>query len=206
MNKAAVLLGITLASMGNNSWALDTGKTVFEQRCAACHQVDGTGNEALKAPSLAGLSQSYVERQLNHFRNGLRGANSGDLEGQVMRGITASLKDDEISQLGQYIAQLPRRKVGKPAKQLSFAGRGLYSGCTSCHGAQAEGFDELGAPRLAGQHEWYLSAQLLKYRSGLRGAHPDDKYGQQMSVMAAGIRDDAAIEVLVRHIGSLATE
>ncbi|MCY1378935.1 hypothetical protein D9M68_491960 [compost metagenome] len=64
----------------------------------------------------------------------------------------------------------------------------------------------MGAPRLAGQHHWYLQAQLLKYRVGQRGSHADDTLGQQMAAMAQGIGDEAAIDALVRHIGGLVVE
>jgi len=168
--------------------------------------INGAGSEAVKAPNLTGLSQAYLQRQLQHFREDVRGDDARDAEGQMMRAMATSLGDDEIKQLSQYIARLPRQPAPKPERSAGFTGRGLYSGCTSCHGAQAEGFDELGAPRLAGQHGWYLKAQLLKFRAGLRGAHTDDTFGQQMRTMASAIRDDAAIDTLVSHIGSLVGE
>lgn len=206
MNKSVAVLGLVLAQLCNPAWAAEAGKALFEQRCVACHVGTGAGNEALKAPNLTGLSQAYIQRQLTHFNKGLRGDDPKDAEGQMMRAVASGLKDDEIKQLSEYIALLPRQPAPKSDKPAGFAGRGLYSGCTSCHGAQAEGFDELGAPRLAGQHGWYLKAQLVKFRAGLRGAHGDDSFGQQMRAMASAIRDDAAIDTLVNHIGSFAGE
>lgn len=206
MNKSVAALGLVLAHLCNPSWAAETGQNLFEQRCVTCHMINGAGSEALKAPNLTGLSQDYLQRQLKHFSEGVRGGDPKDAEGQMMRAMATSLSDDEVKQLSQYVALLPRQPAPKPERSAGFTGRGLYSGCTSCHGAQAEGFDELGAPRLAGQHGWYLKAQLLKFRAGLRGAHNDDKFGQQMRAMASAIRDDAAIDTLVSHIGSLAGE
>ena len=43
--------------------------------CVACHGASGEGNPALNSPSLAGQDASYLVRQLNHFKNGVRGAN-----------------------------------------------------------------------------------------------------------------------------------
>lgn len=206
MNKSVAALGLAFALLCGPSSGAEAGKTLFEQRCVACHQASGAGSEALKAPNLTGLSQDYLQRQLKHFSEGLRGDDAKDAEGQMMRGMVAGLKDDEIKQLSQYVALLPRQPAPKSEKSGGFAGRGLYSGCTSCHGAQAEGFDQLGAPRLAGQYGWYLKAQLLKFRAGLRGSHSDDAFGQQMRAMASAIRDDAAIDTLVNHIGGLAGE
>jgi cytochrome c oxidase subunit 2 len=206
VNKSVAVLGLALAQLCNPAWAAETGKTLYEGRCVACHQGNASGNEALKAPNITGLSQAYLQRQLVHFNKGLRGDDPKDAEGQMMRAVASGLKEDEIKQLSEYIALLPRQPAPKSEVSAGFAGRGLYSGCTSCHGAKAEGFDELGAPRLSGQHGWYLKAQLLKFRAGLRGAHSEDSYGQQMRAMASAIRDDAAIDTLVNHIGNIAGE
>lgn len=206
MIKLTMMLSALLVLGSAQTLAGEEGNTLFEQRCAACHQANASGNAALKAPNLTGLSAAYLQRQLEHFRSGVRGADVADGEGQMMRGISAGLSDAHVSQLSQYVAGLPRVAVPKPTQSVGFAGRGLYSGCTSCHGSQAEGFDQLGAPRLAGQHDWYLKAQLLKFRAGQRGSHADDKLGQQMAAMAKAIRDESAIDTLVRHIGSLAAE
>lgn len=206
MIKLTMMLSALLVLGSAQTLAGEEGDTLFEQRCAACHQANASGNAALKAPNLTGLSATYLQRQLEHFRSGARGADVADGEGQMMRGISAGLNDTQVSQISKYVTGLPSIAAPKPTQSAGFAGRGLYSGCTSCHGAQAEGFDELGAPRLAGQHDWYLKAQLLKFRSGLRGSHADDKLGQQMAAMAKAIRDEAAIDTLVRHIGSLAAE
>ncbi|MGQ7814527.1 c-type cytochrome [Metapseudomonas furukawaii] len=206
MNKLTMMWVAILTLGSAHAWAGEEGRVLFEQRCVACHQADASGNAALKAPNLTGLSAAYLQRQLEHFRSGVRGADAADGEGQMMRGISAGLGDGQVSQLSQYVAGLPRVAAAKPAQSASFAGRGLYSGCTSCHGAQAEGFDQLGAPRLAGQHDWYLKAQLLKFRSGQRGSHADDKLGQQMAAMAKGIRDEAMLDALVRHIAGMVAE
>jgi cytochrome c oxidase subunit 2 len=206
VNKSVAALGLVLAHLCNTSWGGEPGQDLFEQRCVGCHMINGAGSEAVKAPNLTGLSQAYLQRQLHHFREDIRGDDAKDAEGQMMRAMATSLGDDEIKLLSQYVARLPRQPAPKPERAAGFTGRGLYSGCTSCHGAQAEGFDELGAPRLAGQHGWYLKAQLLKFRAGLRGAHDNDPFGQQMRAMASAIRDDAAIDTLVSHIGSLVGE
>jgi cytochrome c553 len=198
--------GLLVAQLWYCSWAAETGQALFEQRCAACHLSNGAGSEALKAPNLTGLSRGYLQRQLMHFNQGARGDDTQDAEGQMMRAVVIGLNEEDVQQLSEFISRMPRQAAAVLGKSAGFAGRGLYSGCTSCHGAQAEGFDELGAPRLAGQHGWYLKAQLMKFRAGLRGAHSNDPYGQQMRTMASAIRDEAAIDTLVNHIGSFSAE
>ena len=40
--------------------------------------------------------------------------------------------------------------------------------CVTCHGKQGEGKKSQKAPRLAGQHDWYLYEQLIAIQSGKR--------------------------------------
>jgi len=83
------------------------------------------------------------------------------------------------------------------------AGQALFATCATCHGAQAEGNRQMNAPKLSGQGKWYLVRQLQDFRSGLRGAHEGDLYGQQMAAMAKTLADDAAIRNVVAYITSL---
>lgn len=200
-----IMMWVAILLLGSTQAGAE-GRALFEQRCAACHQADASGSAAFGAPNLTGLSAAYLQHQLEHFRVGVRGANVADVAGQVMRAGSAGLSDAQIGQVSQFLAGLPRVAAPRPAEVVGFADPGLYASCVGCHGAQAEGIEQLGAPRLAGQHDWYLKAQLLKYRSGQRGSHVDDQLGRQMAAMARGIRDEAAIDTLVRHIASLSVE
>jgi cytochrome c oxidase subunit 2 len=83
------------------------------------------------------------------------------------------------------------------------AGQALYPVCGACHGAQGEGNEMLNAPKLAGQHGWYLKRQLKNYQLGLRGTNASDTFGAQMAPMAAILVDDAAIDSVVVYITTL---
>jgi len=82
-------------------------------------------------------------------------------------------------------------------------GAAQYAVCAACHGAQGEGLAALNAPKIAGQGAWYLRTQLNNYKSGARGAHPEDTFGKQMAPMAATLVDDAAINNVIAHIQTL---
>jgi len=92
-------------------------------------------------------------------------------------------------------AELSARAPGDAA-----AGAVQYAVCAACHGQQGEGLAALNAPKLAGQAGWYLRHQLENFKSGKRGAHPDDVYGRQMAPMAAMLATDAAVDNVVAHI------
>ena len=49
--------------------------------------------------------------------------------------------------------------------------------CAACHGANGEGNKAIKSPRIAGLPKWYVKEQTGKFRSGLRGAHPEDTPG-----------------------------
>lgn len=82
-------------------------------------------------------------------------------------------------------------------------GQAQYAVCISCHGAQGEGVEALMAPKLAGQEDWYIRNQLRLYKSGARGQHKDDIYGQQMAAMTGTLVDDAAINNVIAYINTL---
>jgi cytochrome c553 len=74
--------------------------------------------------------------------------------------------------------------------------------CTTCHGDRAEGNEDFGAPKLAGQHDWYLITALTNFRDEIRGAHDEDDNGQVMAAMATDL-DDEDIQAVVDFITSL---
>ena len=75
--------------------------------------------------------------------------------------------------------------------------------CGICHGANGQGIQAMNAPRLAGMSDWYLLTQLKNFKQRIRGAHADDKYSDQMALMAATLADDQVTNDLVAYINSL---
>lgn len=82
-------------------------------------------------------------------------------------------------------------------------GKSLFTACQACHGVRGEGNKALNAPSLVNQNSWYLKRQLLAYKAGRRGNHPEDVYGRQMAAIAATIADEAAMDALVAYIDTL---
>lgn len=89
--------------------------------------------------------------------------------------------------------------AGDPAR-----GQQLYAVCSTCHGQNAEGLQEMNAPALAGREEWYLARQIENFRSGVRGVNPADVFGLQMAPMAKVLADKQAIEDVAAYLSSLA--
>ncbi len=84
-------------------------------------------------------------------------------------------------------------------------GKLLYQGCSACHGQQGQGDESFGGPALAGLSRWYLTAQLQKFKTGLRGTRPEDHLGQQMRAMIGLLADDQAVKDVVSYIETLSS-
>jgi len=70
----------------------EKGKALYGA-CAACHQAEGTGNEAMGAPPLINTHDWYLVTQLTKFKGGVRGAK--DSWGASMAPMTAGLPDEQ---------------------------------------------------------------------------------------------------------------
>lgn len=172
--------------------------------CATCHGRQGEGNPDMNAPRLAGQEGWYVARQLEKFRNGVRGAHEDDVYGRQMAPMAATVSTDKaVRDLVAYLETLPVEPAKITIADNEVRGRKLYAVCANCHGDQAEGIWALNAPKMAGMDDWYLARQLGNFRAGIRGGHPDDHYGEQMSFMARTLADDRAIRDLVTYINTL---
>jgi cytochrome c553 len=191
---------------------VESGKSSYAV-CVSCHGANGEGNKALNAPKIAGLQDWYVERQLNNFKIGIRGVHNKDLYGQQMRPMSMTLaNDDAVRNVSVYLASLKGVSTTKPLAikastvvtvMQSTVSEPLYAPCASCHGSEGEGNQKLGAPRLAGQHRWYIERQLRNWRDGIRGTHSEDLYGMQMRPMAITLLDDVKLNKVVSFIGTL---
>ena len=82
-------------------------------------------------------------------------------------------------------------------------GAELYDTCEPCHGAEGAGDPSLGAPSIAGLPLWYLEAQLAKFRSGVRGAHPADMEGHRMRPMARSLNLEGDVSSVAQYVASL---
>ncbi len=111
---------------------------------------------------------------------------------------------DEQDAFREWLEAQPTfAEISARPKGDALAGQASFAVCAACHGAQGEGNKDLNAPKLSGQHGWYLRGQLVNYKNGLRGTHEDDAWGQQMAPMAATLADDTAINNVVAYIDTL---
>lgn len=173
--------------------------------CEPCHARNGAGNVTLGAPAIAGMPEWYVTAQLAKFQGAIRGAHPDDMEGARMRPMAKTLyRPGDLESVSKWVAQMkPVPQGGTMAGGDVATGEGLYAVCAACHGPDARGNQELNAPALAGQADWYLYAQLQKFKNGMRGAHPEDITGQQMAAMSLTLEDTTAMKNVLAYIRTL---
>src|SRR5262245_47820078 len=79
----------------------------------------------------------------------------------------------------------------------------LFQLCVQCHGPDGGGNPVSLAPAIAGLPEWYLRAQLEKFRSGARGTHVDDLAGMRMRPMSLSLHEEQDVAAVAAYVASL---
>jgi len=172
--------------------------------CQQCHGDGFEGKIQRRAPRLAGMETWYITRQLQNFRDGIRGSHVQDGYGMQMAFVATKFQSDaQIQMISQRISDFEPMGPASDGLQENTGGRPLYTPCAVCHGDKAEGNKNLGAPALAGQSAWYLAVQLRNFRDRIRGVHALDIHGRQMSAMISQEYSDQVIDELAQYIGGL---
>lgn len=195
---------LLMAGVSHADGNTDRGQALYAT-CAACHGAQGGGKGELNAPRLTHLSPAYVVAQLHKFKSGQRGGPDASASAQQMAGMAATLADEQaMYDVASYLATLQGQVSAVTVQGDIELGADYYNQfCGACHGAGAVGNPALNSPPLVGADDWYLVAQLQAFRSGNRGAQPQDKTGKQMRMMAGTLPDDNAVAAVVAYIRSL---
>jgi cytochrome c553 len=132
------------------------------QLCAACHGNDGNSTNP-QVPSIAGQPKLFLENQLILFREELRRSDQ-------MLPVVKGLKDAEIIKLAEHFSKLPAKGMETGTANTALMKIGLEKAktlrCGICHLSDFSGQNQI--PRLAGQREAYLEAEMRAYRDGKR--------------------------------------
>jgi cytochrome c553 len=152
---------------------IEEGKTTFGI-CARCHLPEAWGNADGTYPQLAGQHVNVLMKQLLDIRSGSR--HSSLMFPFVQQRTIGGYQD--LSNVVAYISTLPMNPDHSkgPWKQGTAEykqGKDIYQkNCSSCHGDNGEGNNDLVYPKLQGQHFQYMSQQLAQIKSGQRKVHP----------------------------------
>ena len=131
------------------------------QVCVACHGVDGNATNP-DMPSLAGQPRQFVVQALFMFREGQR-------KNALMTPFAANLSNADLNDLALFFSSqkmTPPTRQSSPAliaKALAVSER---NNCVACHKPTLVGQQHI--PRLAGQNQPYLLAQLKAFKASTR--------------------------------------
>jgi len=166
------------------SLANTTSTNALAQSCLLCH---GT-REMQRGPIIDSLPAWYLELQLQKFMTGVRGQNSTNKSEFLMgSGVTLLKSDADVKRVVSYFSQLPPANHLKAIRGDSTRGQQLYLLCATCHGPAAEGREDIKAPPLTMQEDWYLYDQLVRTKAGLRGRAETDAQGLLMEQSIQGM-------------------
>lgn len=191
------------------------GKTKIAT-CAACHGLDGNSTDPTQYPSLAGLGENYLIKQLHDIKTG--GEKGGRDVSDVMKPFAALIKEDDIEDIAAYYSSQTMKLTG--AKELTVKlnsgdsvdslvlGQAVYRygnpntgvpACSGCHSPTGQGNAPAGYPRLGGQSPDYVSKQLHAFRLGDRANDGEPRPMRQVAEHLS----DAEIAALSNYIAGL---
>ncbi|MCV3736971.1 cytochrome-c oxidase, cbb3-type subunit III [Rhizobium sp. TRM96647] len=178
----------------------ETGHTLFGDNCAACHGVGGGGNggypNIVAAPTLWGDDPATIAETI---RVGINGADPETRVSQMMAfGRDQVLERPAILQLVTYVRSLSGLEEQTEANTAAIeAGRELFAqNCAACHGEDAKGLKEVGAPDLT-DHFWI-------YGSGREAVYQSVYGGRQGHMPSWGLRlSPLDIKILALYVADL---
>jgi len=173
--------------------------------CIGCHGIKGyqaSFPEVYKVPMISGQGAKYIMAALGEYKK-------GDRKHPTMRGIAASLSEQDMADLAAYysahgvvagaeLAAKPAREPGVPVQALL-----TKANCTSCHGANFSKPIDPTYPKLAGQHADYLFVALKAYKSG---SNPTVGRGNPIMGAMAKMYTNAELKLLANYVSSVQGE
>jgi cytochrome c553 len=171
--------------------------------CIGCHGIVGyqaSFPEVYKVPKISGQGAKYIANALVAYQ-------AGERKHPSMRGVAASLSEQDIADLAAFyersgkgggtvaLAATPSRSPGAQVDALLKKGE-----CVTCHGANFSTPSDPANARLAGQHSDYLYMALLSYKT-----EKNPQFGRSNGVMAGIAKrfSNAELKLLAGYVGSL---
>lgn len=207
---ALILLGAMLiAPLSLAQGDADAGKSKAAG-CGACHGADGNSPAAIY-PSLAGLGENYLFKQMQDIKSGERAV-------PEMTGQLDAMSEQDMQDMAAYFTSNTLALTGAKEQKVKLnsgdevdsllIGENLYRfgnhatavpACSGCHSPSGNGNAPAAFPRLGGQHADYVAKQLKAFRGGER---INDGESQIMRSVAQHM-SDAEIAAVSNYIAGL---
>ena len=205
MNKALSLILALAAAAGFASSAQAQDAKAGEKKaamCIGCHGIPGyqaSFPEIHKVPMISGQSSKYIVAALNAYKKGER-------KHPTMKGIAASLTDQDMADLGAFYETnggATGNTAAAPAAPAAVAELLKKGNCASCHGENLNKPIDPSYPKLAGQHADYLYVALKAYQT-----ENNPQVGRGNAIMAGMAKpfSHAELKQLATYIASLPSD
>lgn len=157
--------------------------------CVTCHGSEGSSQVAIN-PNLAEQHPEYIQKQLTSFK-------AGNRQNASMNQVASNLTDNDISDLGAYFKD-PKAVANivakKPVAAKVFmgdvnAGKEKSAACSACHSADGNAVVTI-YPKLAGQHEKYITKQLTDFKKATMTNGTEGRASAIMGGMVAALTPD----------------
>jgi cytochrome c oxidase cbb3-type subunit 3 len=141
----------------------DTGRRLFGDNCAACHGRDGTGRanypDLTDSDWLWGGSPETIEQTM---RVGINTAHPDSRIAQMPAfGRDGMLDRAQVRDIAAYVFSLtnPDYSTAENIERINKGREDFAATCAACHGENAEGNVEVGAPNLT-DHYWIYGGSM----------------------------------------------
>jgi cytochrome c oxidase cbb3-type subunit 3 len=157
----------------------EAGRTLFIDNCAACHGTRGTGGP--RFPNLAAKAWLWggePETILETIRVGINSTHAETRVSQMMAfGRDGTLEREQVRSVAAYVRSLSDLPMSADHEALIEAGKEIFSAnCAACHGEDATGSTDMGAPNLTDETWIYGSDAQTVFAtiySGRQGLMPN---------------------------------
>jgi cytochrome c553 len=192
-------LGLSLSAAAQDAKAGEKKAAM----CIGCHGIPdykASFPEVYRVPKIAGQNAKYIISALNQYKK-------GDRKHPTMRGIAASLSDQDIADLAAFYSteaqSEPAPAALSGAVPTNVAELLKKGNCASCHGANFTTPIDPTYPKLAGQHGDYLYIALREYQTDKNAL-----VGRNNAIMVGMARPftPAEAKILAAYFESLPTE
>ena len=136
----AHLRGVPIETLAQDRKALEFGRVLFEDNCAACHGRDARGRAALGSPNLVDGNSLYGNDAAAILTSVLDGRNG------VMPALGGVLGHEGANEAAAYVLTLNGYQA--PPDWVAAGEKHFEALCAACHGADGQGNHALGAPDL----------------------------------------------------------
>jgi cytochrome c553 len=171
--------------------------------CIGCHGIKGyqaSFPEIHKVPMISGQGAKYIAAALNAYKKGER-------KHPTMRGIAATMSDQDIADISAYYEQhgkgaatAPEQAAPAPADVAALLAKGA---CASCHGANFSKPIDGSYPKIAGQHADFLYVALKSYKT-----EGNPHVGRGNAIMSGQVKpfSPAELKAMANYLASLPGE